>query len=149
MTFEIGPFDYSDSVDFQAPAQNGNPNGRVTATREQRLLVLMLNEVQNLAPLIIAATSVVNQLVQDSCGALNRNSLMAYLPPDPKPSRTLADLLVQSDLATDLLADAQEFHARLGTARVMTMSFCQFPAEEHQKGRRSCGSSGRGLGRSL
>ncbi len=134
MIFELDPFDYSDSVDFQPSPRVERSSVQLAANHEHRLLLLLLNEVQNLAPLMIAASSVANRLLQGSSGGLSEQSLLAFLPPDPKPSRALANQLVQSGVSTELLAHVQEFHARLGTARAMTISFCQFPAEVRHKG---------------
>ena len=134
MHLEFDPFDYSESVDFLAPPRIDLSDARVGLNHQCRLLVLLLNEIQNLAPPIVAASSVVNSLMQGSSGTLSEQSLLAFLPPEPASSRSLADQLVQSGVSTALLAHVQEFHARLGTARAMSISFCKFPADVRHKG---------------
>lgn len=104
-----------------------------TVLRERRLATLLLSELQSLALLLCAATSVVNRLEENISG-VSQDALVAYLPPEPCTSIELAGRLVETNLDTHILSDLQEFHARLATARSMTLRFDKYPAELRHKG---------------
>ena len=104
-----------------------------TALRERRLVTLLLSELQSLALPIGAATSVVNRLEENISG-ISQDALVAYLPPEPCTSTELAGSLVETNFDTHILSDLQDFHARLATARSMTLRFDKYPAELRHKG---------------
>lgn len=110
------------------------PVGFLTARHEERVLALLLDAIDTHGLLISATASIANRLDQQTSHYLSQSSLLAYMPEEPDLSVELSRQLIGSALSSACLADLQEFHSRLATARCMTLAFCRYPDGERHKG---------------